>query len=86
MRGPTKAWIAMMALTAATALGLIGGLNAWSAPIWIAALGMVTALKGRLILLDFLELRRAGPWRRAILSGFLAAVTLVTAGLLIGSI
>lgn len=80
MRASTKAWIVTIALTALTAAALSAGLNA--APLgWLAFLAAVTLVKGRLILLDFLELRPAGRWRRGIVTGFSAAI-LTVAGLL----
>jgi hypothetical protein len=32
-------------------------------PLWLAAVMAAAFIKARLILLDYLELRQAGPWR-----------------------
>lgn len=85
MHASTKSWAVMILLTLLAAAALASGLNRLVPLAWIAALGLVTLVKGRLILLDFLELRASGGWRRAIVSGYAAAVTLIFAGLAIGS-
>lgn len=84
MRRSTLAWLATMGLTAATAMALAAGANAAFPRLWIAALGAVSLVKGRLILLDFLELRGAGSWRQGIVAGFGAAIGLIFTGLLLG--
>ena len=85
MRVSTTAWLVMIALTAATALALNLGASRAAPVAWIGAIAAVTFVKGRYILLDFLELRRAGNWRRAFVIGLAAAITVVAAGLVIGS-
>lgn len=71
--------MAMMALTALGMAALALGLNRPAPLIWLALLAAMTLFKGRLILLDFLELRGAGKWRRAFVSGYFAAFALVGA-------
>ncbi len=85
MHSSTKAWLIMIGLTALTALALNLGASRLAPLLWIAALALLTFVKGRLILLDFLELRPAGDWRPAFVAGLAASVALVAIGLAIGS-
>lgn len=85
MHSSTKAWLILIGLTALTALALNLGANRLAPLLWIAALALLTFVKGRLILLDFLELRPAGEWRRAFVAGLAASVALVAIGLAIGA-
>jgi hypothetical protein len=81
MRQSTRAWMAMLALTALGSASLAAGLAEPSRIAWVASLGALAFLKGRLILLDFLQLRRAGKWRSALVAGYGAATALAIAGL-----
>ncbi len=84
MGAATRAWIAMMALSAATMAAMQSGLPEAASRAWIVLLALVTVVKGRLILLDFLELRAAGSWRTGIVAAFIAVIAAVAAGLLPG--
>ncbi len=79
MRASTRAWMTMMVLTALGMAALALGLNRPMPLFWLAFLAAMTLIKGCLILLDFLELRGAGKWRRAFVSGYFAATGLVGA-------
>ncbi|MFZ1679940.1 MAG: cytochrome C oxidase subunit IV family protein [Rhizobiaceae bacterium] len=84
MGAATKAWIAMMALTAGTMAAMQAGLPDAASRAWIVLLALVTIVKGRLILLDFLELSAASRWRTGIVAAFVAIIALVSAGLMLG--
>ena len=70
----TWAWLFLLALTLATA---VAGLWSGEGPgwPWLLALGLVSFLKARTILSDYLDLRRAPDWR----AGFLATTALLLA-------
>jgi hypothetical protein len=72
----TASWLFMLAFAAAQALMLMGlaGLPRRAMVAVVMAAGLA---KGRLILLDYLDLRTAGDWR----SGALVGLFLLVAGL-----
>lgn len=74
-RGLIRAWVFLLALTAAaTLVSLLGGTMAPR----LAGVGILVAcwLKARIILSDYLDLRRAPEWRRGfdLLTGLVVAV------------
>ncbi len=70
------AWLALIALTFGTALfGRVVESGASLSPIWLVALALVGFLKARLILRDYLDLRRAPDWS----AGFLFALVVLSA-------
>jgi hypothetical protein len=74
---PARAWVVLMALAILT---LVLGLYDPHAPLGLAgAFGLMatTVIKGRLILLDYLELRHAGGGWRAGLTVYLSVVALL---------
>lgn len=83
MRPAVRAWLIMMTLTAVAAAGVKTGMATSVPLVWIVALGVTGFLKGRLILLDYLELRHT-PWRGTASAGLAAALALITALLALG--
>ena len=76
MRRPVRAWLVMMALTAATAICFNLGAPKAAPLVWLGALGLITFVKGRLILFDYLELRQT-DWRGAAAASLLFTVVLI---------
>ncbi len=70
------AWLALMALTVGMALaGRVTVPGVSLSPLWLGALALVGLLKARLILRDYLDLRRAPDWS----AGFMFALVLLSA-------
>ncbi len=77
MRRPVRAWLVMMVLTAMTALAFNLGAPKAAPLVWLGTLGLITVIKGRLILFDYLELRQT-DWRGAAIASLLFASALIT--------
>ena len=84
MRRPVRAWLVMIVLTAVTALAFNLGAPIAAPLVWLGALGLVTVVKGRLILLDYLELRQT-DWRGAAIASLVFASALITLLLVFGN-
>ena len=70
------AWLALIALTFGIAFaGRVAVTGVSLSPFWLVALAIVGLLKARLILRDYLDLRRAPDWS----AGFMFALVLLTA-------
>jgi len=79
MKQLDRSWLTMMVVMTltATAVQLRGHLPDlvpdW---LWVLLLLLAAFLKGRLVLLDFLELRATKIWRSAIIASFAAIMSL----------
>jgi|GEM_PF-5676875 len=71
-----RTWLTLLALTFGTAI--FGGVvenEASLPPLWLGILALVGVLKARLILRDYLDLRRAPDWS----AGFILGLVLLSA-------
>ncbi|MEZ5840950.1 MAG: cytochrome C oxidase subunit IV family protein [Hyphomicrobiales bacterium] len=66
MKALVVAWVLLMLLTIGTAVAGKVGADSHLGPVWLGALAVVTILKARMILTEYLGLYRAPGWR----SGF----------------
>ena len=72
----TRAWLMLLALTAGTAVaGRVTATENGLALVWLVALGVVSMLKARMILMDYLDLKGARDWA----AGFTAALVFLVA-------
>ena len=72
----TRAWLMLLALTAGTAVaGRVTATENGLALVWLVALGLVSMLKARMILMDYLDLKGARDWA----AGFTAALVFLVA-------
>ena len=70
------AWLALIALTFGLAfVGRVAVTGVSLSPLWLGALALVGLLKARLILRDYLDLRRAPDWS----AGFMFSLVLLSA-------
>ena len=79
------AWFTLMALTFGMAfVARVAVTGVSLSPFWLGVLALVGVLKARLILREYLDLRRAPDWSTGFLF-FLVLLTAVTYGLALAS-